>query len=200
MSRAGKQVTDQDNRILQLEQHVKHLQEARRKEELLHSQQAGKRQWRERNLLLGQAAYTLSSLVEGFVFQGQGGLARHLSLTVMAQMAARKTEMGSQPLSSKPAMTAEQRIRWQQVEAKMGAVLPFLDADHVLRELQYYPAHGTPAERAEVSLQQLLSWAGSFDAISVGAVKRYVELLSQFSTRNTPLAPDIDPSLIFQMH
>lgn len=201
ISRAGTLVDDRDARITRLEQQVEQLLVDRRKEEIQRSKQAGKRERREQKLLLGQAAYTFSELVESFVFNNEGApVARHPSLTEMAKMAGRPTRSENEH-TIKPRMTAAQKRRWQQVEAIMATIQPphhFLDADQVLRELRYQPAHGSDAERQSTSLQQLLSWAGSVDEVSVGAVKQYVSLLSRFSSRNSPLEPNIDPAQVFE--
>ncbi len=180
----GLHIDEQDQRIRVLEGQ---LQSQRRDIRTLQQESDRARQGRDKRLqavLLGQAAYTLSGLVEAHVYQGQPtGELQPLSLK---QLAAKH---------SAQQLTPEQAERWLHAQALLGStgmpVNTLIQADKVLRKLRYEPAHGSSQQRNSTNMALLIQWADvHIDAMALGPVKEYLKVLNRFSSSNKPLCPD----------
>ena len=73
----------------------------------------------------------------------------------------------------------------------------FRGAHEALRQLRYEPALGS--QHPAITLGELDSWAGQHcQAVSVPAMQTYIQLLSNFSSSNKPLAPNKNATAVFE--
>jgi hypothetical protein len=187
----GLQVDAQDYKVLQLQQRIKrqhqHIQRQDARIEFLEQNSkradaARAKKWQR--ILLGQAAYALSKIIEGYLY-GSAGFPGALGLPVSLE----------QLKKSAADFTPEQMRRWEAIERHCSSVMSFeelLSADKALRTLSFDDAHGRQSEMRQATLQDLKSWAGvHFPPGAVVPIQKYVEVLNNFSSKNKPLVPDI---------
>jgi len=198
LEKVGGQVDAQDSKILQLELHVKKqdqriIRQDTRIEVLEKnaSKSAGTKDKRQQRVLLGQAAYALAKIIEQYVY-GPAGFPHGLGLPVSLN----KIDKDSANLPP------DQKSRWEAVQQYCSSFMPFeelLSIDKALRLQRFDIAHGSKAENAKITLQELTTWAGvHFPAQAVMPVQNYVQVLNKFSSRNRPLVPDVKPVKVFQ--
>ena len=138
--------------------------------------------------LLGQIAYTMSELLEDFIF-GQAGSGS------MVPLSLKDYAHNTVP------MTEDQQARWSSAQAFFAMHIPLQDlvaSDEYLRWSFKEPGHGQ-SQPKDTSFAELHSWAGvhcSPNAVSL--VQQYLRILNQFSTVNKPLAPSISMSAMIK--
>lgn len=198
MEKMGGQVDAQNSKLLQLELHVKKqdqriIRQDTRIEVLERnaSKSAGIKDKRQQRVLLGQAAYAFAKIIEQYVY-GPAGFPHGLGLPVSLN----KIDKDSANLPP------DQKSRWEAVQLYCSSFMPFeelLSIDKALRLHRFDIAHGSKAENAKITLQELTTWAGvHFPAQAVMPVQNYVQVLNKFSSRNRPLVPDVKPVKVFQ--
>lgn len=175
--------TAQDRRISALQQDVKALQRDNRQTRLDRGNQQLSRQKKEEHVLLGEAAYKFSALVEEYVYQGRDPTAlQQLSLKQMAK----KREKGK--------LTTEQEKRWDRVLQQAPNGLPvdiLVQSDAVLRAQRFESAHGTREQLRGTKIQELRQWADAYiDSRALQPVHQYLDFLNNFTSKNMPLYPD----------
>lgn len=149
------------------------------------------RERQQQQVLLGQVAYTSSGVVESFVYgtAGSGSL-----VPLPLSQLAKRAKQGE--------LTEPQQVRWQAVQQSIPSFMPFaelLQADKYLRKLRFQAAHKSKAQINSTTLQMLQSWAGVHcKAAARMPVRKYAQLLNNFTTSNRPLAPDKVPSTVFE--
>ena len=195
----GGQVDAQDSKILQLDLHVKKQDQCIIRQdtriEVLEknaSKSAGTKDKRQQRVLLGQAAYALAKIIEQYVY-GPAGFPHGLGLPVSLNKIVKDSAN----------LLPDQKSRWEAVQQYCSSFMPFeeelLSIDKALRLQRFDIAHGSKAENAKISLQELKTWEGvHFPAQAVMPVQNYVQVLNKFSSRNRPLVPDVKPVEVFQ--
>ena len=142
-------------------------------------------------MLLGQAAYALAKIIEQYVY-GPAGFPHGLSLPVSLNNIDKDSAN----------LLPDQESRWEAVQQYCSSFMPFeelLSIDKALRLHMSDITHGSKADNARITLQELTSWAGvHIPAQAVIPVQNYVLVLNQFSSRNRPLVPDVEPARVFQ--
>ena len=133
-------------------------------------------------MLLGQIAYTVSDVLESFVF-GKAGSSSYVPLSVSDF----DNNTMDEPLSE------EQQVRWATAKRFLSNNMPLkeiIETDKYLRWLSNQPADDR-AQSRETTTAALHTWAGVYcKAKAVTSVQRYLQLLNQLSTNSRPLAPD----------
>lgn len=148
------------------------------------------RERQQQQVLLGQVAYVFSGIVESFIYgpEGSGSLVP-LSLSQIAKRA------------SQGQLTEAQQLQLHEVQQSVSAVMPFaelLEADKYLRTLRFEATHGSKAQVKQTTQQMLQTWAGVHcKSAAVMPVRKYVQVLTKFTTSNKPLAPDRSPEDVF---
>ena len=181
VTRAGHHIEQIEMRLAALEDRAKKQDKAIRVIEQERDQAKLAKGKLEQKILLEQIAYTMSDLLENFVFgpAGSGSLVP-LSVSDYAQNTA--------------PMTTEQQARWSSVQAFFEKHMPVQDllaADKYLRWLRSEPAHGK-AQLKDTTFAQLHSWAGVHcKSKAVSPVQQYLRVLNQFSSVSKPLTPNI---------
>ena len=175
--------TAQDRHIIALQRDVKALQRDNRQARLDRDNQQLSRQKKEEHVLLGEAAYKFSGLVEEYVFQGRDPTAlQPLSLKQMAK----KREKGK--------LTTEQEKRWDRVlqQAPNGLSLDILmQSDAVLRAQRFESAHGTWQQLQGTKIHDLRQWADAYiESHALQPVHQYLGFQKKFTSMNRPLCPD----------
>ncbi|KAL3137148.1 hypothetical protein ABBQ32_006716 [Trebouxia sp. C0010 RCD-2024] len=198
VEKVGGQVDAQDSKILQLELQVKkqnqHIRRQDTRIEVLEkkvNKADGAYDKRQQRVLLGQAAYALAKIIEQYVY-GPAGFPHGLGLPISLNR-MHKHEADLPP---------DQKLRWQEVQQYCSSYMPFeelLSIDKALRVQRFDMAHGSKVDNAKVTLQQLTTWAGvHFPAQAVMPAQRFVQVLSNFLSKNRPLVPDVKPVEVFQ--
>ena len=181
----------QDKRIRKLEAQVHSQQQAigHIQQDAASAKAASAKRFEQ--LLLGQAAYSLSGVIELYIY-GPGGDPGAL------QMPPSLTHMNK--CSQNGHFTDDQQSRWESVKQYCSRHMPFqqlLAADRALRDLRREPAHGSRSEIRQITLQDLENWAGKHcNPKAIRPIQQYARLLNQFSTSNRPLAPDLSGAII----
>ncbi|KAA6425799.1 MAG: hypothetical protein FRX49_04174 [Trebouxia sp. A1-2] len=134
----------------------------------------------QQKILLGQIAYTVSDILEEYVYGDEGSDSlMPIPVSDFAQNNVRLTD--------------EQQERWGLAEAFFKESMPIKDmvqADKYLRWLRSEPAHGKLLEK-DTTAAQLHKWAGMHcRAKAVAPVQKYVQLLNRLSSNNHPLVPN----------
>jgi len=134
----------------------------------------------QQKILLGQIAYTVSDILEEFVF-GEDGSSSFLPLSI------------SDFANNTVQLTEEQQSRWAAAQAFFTTSISLkeiIEADKYLRWLRNEPAHGRSQIR-DTTVAQLHTWAGVHcKAKAVASVQRYLQVLNKLSTNDRPLAPN----------
>lgn len=174
-------IEQMEPRLAVLEERVKMQEKALRVIEQERDQAVLAKGKLQQKILLGQIAYTMSDLLESFVF-GQNGSGSFVPLSV------------SDYADNSAHMTTEQQARWSSAQAFFAKQMPvkkLLEADKYLRWLRNEPAHGK-SQVKETSFAQLHSWAGVHcKNKAIVPVQQYLRVLNQFSSVSKPLAPNI---------
>ncbi|KAL3159901.1 hypothetical protein ABBQ38_010298 [Trebouxia sp. C0009 RCD-2024] len=147
----------------------------------------------QQKISLGQIAYTLSDVLEDFVF-GEAGSGSFLPLSV------------SDYANNTMELSEEKQVRWTAARKFLTSTMPLkeiIEADQYLRWLgnvlvEKEPAHGN-SPNMETSVSNLHMWAGVYcKAEAVAPVQRYLLVLNKLSTSGRPLAPDKSLAMIAQ--
>ena len=173
----------QDRNIVALQRDVKALQKEIRQARLDRDSQKQNRQKREEHILLGEAAYKFSALVEEYVFQGKDPTA--LQPPSLKQIHKRR---------AKGALLPEQADRWDKLVQLAPTGLSeesLVQSDAILRSQRFASAHGSWEQLQRTNIQELRQWADAYiDSRALQPVRQYLEFLNQFSSKNKPLCPD----------
>ena len=134
--------------------------------------------------LFGQAAYTLSQLTEDFVF-GEEDTGSLIPLS-LKQMCARHRNQE---------FSADQQQRWIALQALLTeniAISSLVQIDKYLRTFTRVKADPSRTKIESTTMHELLSWADAhLEQRALLPVKGYLRLVNRFSSKNTPLCPDI---------
>lgn len=134
----------------------------------------------QQKILLGQIAYTVSNLLELYIY-GEDGSDSFLPLSVS------DFEDNTVDLSE------AEEARWRDAKAFLTSTMSIkeiIKADKYLRWLRNEPAHGK-SQIKETTVTELHTWAGLHcNAKAVASVQKYLKVLNQLSTNGRPLAPD----------
>lgn len=139
-------------------------------------------------MLLGQIAYTLSDVLEDFVF-GEAGSSSFVPLSI-SDLANNNIELSE-----------GEQARWAAAKAFLTSAMPLkeiVEADKCLRWLSSKPADGKSQIR-ETTAADLHTWVQLHcKAKAVVPVQRYMQVLNQLSTSDRPLAPDKSLATVVQ--
>ena len=177
------EVQVQDCRLLQLKlqinSHDKQIERQRRRIEILeqYAAEAAAAKGREQQrILLGQAAYALSKVVEDHVYSSvgyPGSLGLPVSLKQMHKSVAD--------------LTTEQVHRWDAFQRHCWSIIDFEDLlviDKALRNLAFHDAQGSQREMLQATLQDLKCWARvQLPPGAVTAAHKYLRILNKFSSK-----------------
>ena len=134
----------------------------------------------QQKIILGQIAYTVSNILEDFIF-GEAGSSSFLPLSV------------SDYANNTIGLSEEEQARWAAAQDFLTSIMPLkeiIEADKYLRWLRYEPAHGK-SQIKETTATDLHTWAGLYcKAKAVAPVQRYMQVLNKLSTNGRPLAPN----------
>lgn len=90
---------------------------------------------------------------------------------------------------------------WEAVQQFTSPFMPFeelLRVDKALRLQRCDVAHDSKDKNAKITLQNLKTWAGvHFPAQAVMPIQNYLQVLNNFSSKNRPLVPDLNPVHVF---
>ena len=195
--KVGLQVDTQNNKLLQLEQrHNRQNQHMRRQDvRIEHLEQKNRRAdaaraKKQQRILLGQAAYALSKIIEGFnvwLNRIPRGARASCVPETNREEGCRLYTRANPALASSPNHVSS-----------IVSVEELLAADKALRTVGFDDAHGSSSEMQQVTLQALTTWAGvHFPPKAVIPVQNYVKILDNFSSNSNPLVPDMKPSFVF---
>ena len=144
----------------------------------------------QREILLGQMAYTVSDILEDFVF-GEDRSSSFMPLSV-ADLANNTVNLSE-----------EEQARWAAAKAFLTSAMPLkeiVEADKYLRWpwLSSAPADGNP-QIEQTTAMDLHTWAGLHcNANAAVPVQRYMQVLNQLSTSGRPLAPNKSIAIVVQ--
>ncbi|DBA67167.1 TPA: hypothetical protein ACH3X2_001485 [Trebouxia sp. C0005] len=173
----------QDRNIVALQRDVQVLKRENRQARLDRDSQKQSRQKREEHILLGEAAYKFSALVEEYIFQGKDPST--LLPPSLTQIYKRRT---------KGKLSPEEADRWDKLvqSAPTGlSVENLVQSDAVLRSQRFTSAHGSWEQLQRTNIQELRQWADAYiDSRALQPVRQYLEFLNKFSSKNKPLCPD----------
>ena len=169
-----------EDRILQLEQQIKKQGAAISSLEQHNVAAAQARNRRRQQILLGEAAHALTSVIVLHVF-GPAGFPGSLGIPI----SLKKIDKYG------PRLTPEEKSRWEAVQQYLTTFMPFeqlLSAEGALQTLRLGPAYSTVEamqERATTSLEDLQSWAGLYlPPAAVLPLQKLTEILSTFSSND----------------
>lgn len=181
MTEAGEHIEQIEARLAALEERGKKQDKAIREIQQERDQAKLAKARLEQKILLGQIAYTMSDLLENFVF-GPAGSGSLVPVSV------------SDYAGNIVPLTKDQQARWSSAQAFFAEHMPMQDllaADKYLRWLRSEPAHGKSLLK-DTTFAQLHSWAGVHcKTKAVRPVQHYLRVLNQFSSVSKPLAPNI---------
>ena len=183
LSEAEAQCNAQDRNIVAVQRDVKALQKEVLQARLDRDVQQQNRQKREEHILLGEAAYKFSALVEDYIFQGKDPTA--LQPPSLKQIYKRRV---------KGSLLPDQAARWD----NLIQLAPFglseeslVQSDAILRSQRFAFAHGSREQLQRTNIQDLRQWADAYiDSRALQPVRQYLEFLNKFSSKNKPLCPD----------
>lgn len=191
LEKVGGQVDALDRKVLQLWQRIKTQDKRIETLEKNASKSAGDKDKRQQRVLLGQAAYALAKIIEQYVY-GPAGFPHGLGLPVSLNNIDKDSAN----------LLPDQKSRWEAVQLYCSSFMPFEELLRIDKELRLQRsdiAHGNNAENAKTALLELTTWAGvHFQPQAVMPVQSYVQVLNNFSSRNRPLVPDVEPVQVFQ--
>lgn len=174
----------QDRNIAALQRDVSSLKKEIRQVRQDRDSQKQNRQNREEHILLGEAAYKFSALVEEYVFQGKDP--DSLQPPSLKQIHKRREE---------GTLLTEQAQRWDRLAQLAPAglsVQKLAQSDAILRKQRFAPAHGSWEQLQRTNIQELRQWADAYiDSRALQPVRQYLEFLNKFSSKNRPLCPDM---------
>jgi len=143
----------------------------------------------QQEVLLGQIAYTVSDVLEEFIFGEAAGSSSFLPLSI-PDLANNNVELSER-----------EQARWAAAKAFLTSAMSLkeiVEADKYLRWLSSKPAEGKSQIR-ETTVADLHTWAELHcKAKAVVPVQRYMQVLNQLSTSDRPLAPDKSLATIVQ--
>lgn len=174
---------DQDRDIFALQRTVKALQRDNHQARLDMESQKQSRQKQQEHILLGEAAYKFSALVEKYVFEGEDPAA--LQPPSLKQMYKKR---------KKGKLTEEQAERWDKLIQLAPSGLSednLVQSDAVLRGQTFESAHVSQERLLSTNIRDLRQWADAYiDSRALQPVREYLEFLNTFSSNNRPLCPD----------
>ena len=145
----------------------------------------------QQKTLLGQIAYTISDILEEFVF-GEEESSSFLPISI------------SDFANNNMQLTEQQQARWAAAQAFFTSSMPLdeiIEVDRYLRWLSNGPAHGrSVTQTRDTKAAQLHAWAGVHCKAkkAVTSVQRYLQVLNKLSTEDRPLAPNISLAKLVQ--
>ena len=175
----------QARNIIALKRDVKALQRNICQARLNRDRQQQSRQKIEEHILLGEAAYKLSALVEEFIFEG---IDPDSLMTPSLKQVSRRRAAGE--------LKDEQAGRWDKL---LQHLAPYglterllIQTDSILRSQRTESAHGSRDQLQKTRISDLRQWADAYiDGRALQPVRQYLEFLNTFSTKNQPLCPDV---------
>lgn len=179
-----------ENRLTALEHRDRAKDKANRQLQQERNQALVSKAKLQQKILLGQIAYTVSDVLEEFVF-GEAGSGSFLPLSV------------SDYANNTVELSQEEQVRWTAAREFLTSTMPLkeiIEADKYLRWLSNEPAHGK-FQIMETTISNLHTWFGVYcKAKAVAPVQRYLQVLNQLSTSGQPLAPDMSLAMVVQHH
>lgn len=128
--------------------------------------------------LLEQIAYTLSDILEDFIF-GEAGSSSFLPLSV--------SDFANNTID----LSEEEQARWAAAKASLTSIMllkEIVEADKYLCWLRNEPAHGK-SQIKESTATDVHTWAGLHcKAKALIPVQEYMQVLNKLSTNGRPLA------------
>ena len=168
-------------------QQIAALQEGVRRADQDRDQAIQAREKVQQKVLLGQLAYTLSSVIHKVVYEERG-----LPPTLFDMSSAWTLQE----------MSAEEHAAWQALMKcfrEAGPMTTLSQGDRYLQQLRNPSAHGTSAEAKNTTSSQLEVWASRHcDQAHSSVVKTFIKLLSKFSVPDRPLQIDNERIKAFQ--
>ncbi len=185
---AGLHIDRTESRLIALENHDLATDKAIRQLQHEQNQALSSKAKLQQEMLLGQIAYTVSDVLEDFIF-GEVGSSSLLPLGI-SDLANNNVELSE-----------EEQARWVAAKAFLTSTMPLkeiVEADRYLRWLSSKPADGKSQIR-ETTAADLHTWAGLYcKAKAVVPVQRYMQVLNQLSTSARPLAPNKSLATVVQ--
>lgn len=168
-------------------QQIAALQEGVRRADQDRDQAIQAREKVQQKVLLGQLAYTLSSVIHKVVYEERG-----LPPTLFDMSSAWTLQE----------MSAEEHAAWQALMKcfrEAGPMTTLSQGDRYLQQLRNPSAHGTSAEAKNTTSSQIEVWASRHcDQAHSSVVKTFIKLLSKFSVPDRPLQIDNERIKAFQ--
>ena len=139
----------QDRKIAVLQRDVSYLKKEIRQVRLDRDSQKQNRQQREEHVLLGEAAYKFSALIEEYIFQGKDPDSLQ---TPSLKQIQKRHEKGT--------LLPEQAKRWDRLAQLAPAGLSvekLVQSDAVLRKQRFASAHGSLEQLQRTNIQELVT-------------------------------------------
>ncbi|DBA78108.1 TPA: hypothetical protein ACH3X2_008081 [Trebouxia sp. C0005] len=184
LSEADAHCDAQHKDIVDLKREVRELKKEAAQTRQDRDRQRQSKQKTEEHILLGEAAYKFSALVEDYVFQDRDPCT--LQPQSLKQIHKRRV---------KNSLLPEQADRWDALVKRAPAGLSeeiLIQSDAILRCQRFASAHGSLEQLQRTNMQNLRQWANTYiDSRALNSVRQYLEFLNQFSSHNKPLCPDM---------
>jgi len=185
---AGLHIDKTESRLTALENHDLTADKAIRQLQQERDQALLSKAKLEQEILLGQIAYTVSHVLEDFIF-GEAGSSSFLPLSV--------SDFANNTVN----LSEEEQARWAAAQAFLTSTMPLdeiIEADKYLRWLRNEPAHGK-SQIKETTATDLHIWAGLHcKAKAAVPVQRYMQVLNKLATSGRPLAPNKSLAAVVQ--
>lgn len=184
LSEADAHCDAQHKDIVDLKREVRELKKEAVQTRQDRDRQRQSKQKTQEHILLGEAAYKFSALVEAYVFQGRDLSA--LQPPSLKQIHKRR---------AKNSLLPEQADRWDALVKRAPAGLSeerLVQSDAILRSQRFVSAHGSWEQLQSTNIENLRQWANTYiDSRALQSVQQYLEFLNQFSSQNKPLCANM---------
>lgn len=187
-------MTGNEREMRELERQVKQLKQDVASLQQNSFQAAKEAEGDLQQVLLGQAAFALSDLIERHIYGSGGAPCSWGAPPSLTKLAKRAEHM---------VLNEDQLTRWKEAQEHLSRSMPFeelLAADRFLRKLRIAYVHDTELEVQSKTLQDLMTLAGVHCGPKAKVpVQQFLELLRQFTSGDHPLAPNKSFAEVLQM-